>query len=51
MKSYGYEILPKDSANEYSMLSIDWKRLFSCIINNYIKFSLLLKQLSSIIKK
>ena len=24
-----YEILPKDSANEYSMLSINWKRLFS----------------------
>ena len=24
-----YEILPKDSANEYRMLSKDWKRLFS----------------------
>ena len=24
-----YEILPKDSANEYNMLPIDWERLFS----------------------
>ena len=24
-----YEILPKESANKYSMLPIDWKRLFS----------------------
>ena len=24
-----YEVLPKDSANEYNMIPIDWKRLFS----------------------
>ncbi len=24
-----YEVLPKESANEYSMIPIDWKRLFS----------------------
>ena len=24
-----YEVLPKESANKYSMLPIDWKRLFS----------------------
>jgi hypothetical protein len=24
-----YEILPKESANKYSMLRLDWKRFFS----------------------